>query len=111
MKNASTSYMAFELNCGYHFQTSYKENLGLRSQSKVVDKLAIELKELIAVYRENLQHVQKLPKQYHNKYANPRSYVPGDKVLLNSNYNKTKRNRKLEAKFFQFFHVLYRMGK
>ena len=41
----------------------------------------------------------------------PKSYAPGDKVWLNSKYIKTKRNRKLEAKFFGPFRVLHPVGK
>ena len=38
-KNASIGYTPFELNCGYHPQMSYKEDVDPRSQSKSVDKL------------------------------------------------------------------------
>ncbi len=31
VKNASTSYTSFELNCGYHPKTSYKEDVDPRS--------------------------------------------------------------------------------
>ncbi len=54
MKNTSTGHMPFELNCGYHSQASYKEDVDPHFQSKSVDELATELKELIAVCRENL---------------------------------------------------------
>ncbi len=63
------------------------------------------------VCRENPQHIQELQKQYHNKYAKPRSYAPDKKVWLNSKYIKTKQNRKLEAKFFGLFRVLHLVGK
>ncbi len=63
------------------------------------------------VCRENLQHVQELQKQYHDKHAKPRSYAPGEKVWLNSKYIKTKRNHKLGAKFFEPFRVLHPVGK
>ena len=33
-KNASTNYMLFKLNCGYHSQVSDEENLDPHSQSK-----------------------------------------------------------------------------
>ncbi len=65
----------------------------------------------MTVCRENLQHAQELQKQYHNKHTKPRSYAPGEKVWLNSKYIKTKRNRKLEAKFFGPFRVLHLVGK
>ena len=41
----------------------------------------------------------------------PKSYTPGDKVWLNSKYIKAKQNRKLEAKFFRPFWMLYPIGK
>ncbi len=55
-KNASTGYIPFELNCGFHPRVSYKEDVDPRSQSKSADELATELRELMAVCRENLQH-------------------------------------------------------
>ena len=63
------------------------------------------------VCRENLHHAQELQKRAHDKGVKPRSYLPGDKVWLNSKYIKTKRNRKLEAKFFKLFRVLHPVGK
>ncbi len=111
IKNASTGHMPFELNYGYHPRTSYEEDVDPRSQSKLADELAIELRELMTIYRENLQHAQELQKQYHDKHAKPRSYALGEKVWLNSKYIKTKRNRKLEAKFFGPFRVLHLVRK
>ena len=40
----------------------------------------------------------------------PKSYSLSEKVWLNSKYIKTKRNQKLEAKFFRSFRVLYLVG-
>ncbi len=99
-KNASTGHTPFELNCRYHPQAFYKEDVDPCSQSKSVDKLMTELRELIIVCRENLQHAQEL-----------QSYAPGEKVWLNSKYIKTKQNRKLEAKFFGPFRVLHSVRK
>ncbi len=56
-KNASTGHTPFELNCDYHPRASYEEDVDPRSQSKSVDELATELRELMAVCGENLQHV------------------------------------------------------
>ena len=60
---------------------------------------------------ENLYHAQKLSKQANDKGVKPKSYAPGDKVWLNSKYLKTKRNRKLEAKFYGPFRVPNPVGK
>ena len=63
------------------------------------------------VCQENLHHAQELQKRAHDKGVKPWSYASGKKVWLNSKYIKTKRNRKLEAKFFGPFRVLHPVGK
>lgn len=65
----------------------------------------------MAIYYENLHHAQELSKQAYDKGKKPRNYTFSDKIWLNSKYIKTKWNRKLEAKFFGSFQVLYLMGK
>ena len=55
-KNASTSHMPFELNCGYHPQISYNEDVDPHSQSKLADELSAKLRELMIIYQENLYH-------------------------------------------------------
>ena len=88
-KNASTGYTLFELNCGFSPRVFYKEDVDSSSKLKTADQLATELHTLMFVCRENLQHIQELQKRYHDKYTKPRSYAPGDKVWLNSEYIKT----------------------
>ena len=90
---------------------SYKEDVNPRSQSKSVDKLSAELRKLMIVCRNNLYHAQELQKRAYEKGVKPWSYTPGEKVWLNSKYIKTKRNRKLEAKFFGPFRVFHPVGK
>ena len=53
-------YTTFELNCGYHQYVSYKKDVNPYSKSKAADKLTKELRNLMAAYRENLQHAQEL---------------------------------------------------
>ena len=79
-KNASTCHMPFELNCGYHPRISYEENVNPRSKSKSADDLANDLRKLMIVCRENLQHAQNLQKQAHDKSTKPRSYALDNKV-------------------------------
>ena len=105
--NASTNHTPFEFNYGYYLRISYKEDVDPRFQSKSADKLSVELRELMIVSRENLHHAQKLQKQAHDKGVKPWSYASGGKIRLNSKYIKTKRNRKLKAKFFGPFRVLH----
>ena len=65
----------------------------------------------MTICRDNLHHAQEFQKQAHNKGVKPQSYVPGDKVWLNNKYIKTKRKRKLKAKFFGPFQVLHPVEK
>ena len=88
-KHASTRYTSFELNCGYHPRISYEEDIGSRSRSKAADELIEKLKNLMAIYRENLQHAKKLPKKAYDKGTKPRNYTPGKKIWLKSKYFKT----------------------
>ena len=89
----------------------YEEEIDPRSQSKSADELAEELTELMIICRENLHHAQELQKRAHDKGVKIRSYATSKKVWLNSKFIKTKRNRKLEAKFFGPFRVLHPVGK
>ena len=59
-KNASTGFTLFKLNCEYHPWVSYKEDFDPHSQSKIVEKLSSELRNLMAAYQQNLYHAQKL---------------------------------------------------
>ena len=99
--------MSFEFNCKYYPYVFYKEDVNSRFKSKAADELTEKLRILMAIYRKKLQHIQELQKQSHNMETMSKSYVPNKKVWLNSKYIKTKRNRKLEAKFFRSFRVLH----
>ena len=53
-KYASTWYIPFELNYGYHPRVSYEEDVNLRFRSKAADELTKKLRNLMATCRENL---------------------------------------------------------
>ena len=95
-KNASTGHTPFELTCGYHPCVSYKENLDSHSKLRTAEELSSELQELMTVCQQNFYHTQELQKSAYNKGVKPQSYALGK-------YLKTKRNRKLEAKFLGLF--------
>ena len=69
-KNASTDHTFFELNCGYHPQVFYEEDLDPRSNSKTAKKLSSELRNLMAVCQQNLNHAQELQKRAHDEKSN-----------------------------------------
>ena len=98
-KNVSTGYTLFELNCGYYPRVSYEEDLNSRLKARTAESLSSEHQKLMTMCQQNLHHAQELQKQAYNKGVKPRSYAPGNKVWLSSKHLKTKRNRKLEAKF------------
>ncbi len=110
-KNASIGHTPFELNCSYHPQVFYKEDIDPCSKSKSAAKFSLELQELISICHENFYHAQKLQKRAHNLGLKPRSYVLGNKIWLNSKYIKIKRNQKLETRFFGLFRVLDPVGR
>ena len=87
---ASTGHTPFELNCGYRFWMSYKEDIKLRFKFKSAEDWLAQLLELMTICHENFHHTQKLQKKAHNKGVKPRSYTPSDKVWMNSKYIKTK---------------------
>ena len=110
-KNASFGHTSFKMNCGYYFQVLYKDNVDHCFKSKSVDKLSKKLSKLIIICKKNLYYTQKLQKRAYNKGVKPKSYVPNDKIWLNSKYIKTKPNWNLEVKFFEPFQVFYPVEK
>ena len=42
-KNTNTGHISFKLNCGYHLCVFFKKETNLCSQSKIADKLLVEL--------------------------------------------------------------------
>ena len=89
----------------------YEKEVDPRFQSKLADKLLAKLRKLMIIYCKNLHHAQEVQKQAHDKGVKPWSHTLGKKVWLNSMYIMTKRNHKLEAKFFEPFRVLYLIKK
>ena len=110
-KNASTDHTPFELNCGFYPRVFFEDDVDPCSRSRSADELAKELRELMEICQQNLLHAQELQKRAYDKGIKPRSYASDEKVWLNSKYIKTKRNQKLEAKFFGLFQILHLVEK
>ena len=106
-KHISMGYTPIELNCGYYPPVSYEKDVNPYPGSTSANELTKELRNLMAIYKKNLQHAQKLQKKAHNNGTKPRNYALGKNVWLNSKYIKTKYNRKLETRFFGSFRVLH----
>ena len=56
VKNSSFGYTLFKLNYSYHLYMFYKKNFNFNFKSKLADKLLIDIKELISVYKKNLYY-------------------------------------------------------
>ena len=110
-KNANISHMPFKLNCGYYPCVFFEENTNPCFQLKTAKELSSKLRELIIIYQKNFDYAQELQKQVHDKGVKLRNYALSDKIWLNSKYLKTKRNQKLETKFFGPFWVLHPVDK
>ncbi len=110
-KNASTGHTPFKLNYGYHPRVFFEEDVDPRSRSRSANELAKELRKLIEVCCQNLLHEQEFQKRAHDKRVKSHSYAASQKIWLNSKYIKTKRNKKLESKFFGPFWVIYAVEK
>ena len=63
IKNASTGHMSFELNCGFHPQVFFEDNINSCSRSCSANKLAKELKKLMDICQQKLLYAQKLQKK------------------------------------------------
>ena len=59
------------------------------------------------IYCQNLLYAQKLQNKTLDKRVKSRNCALDKKVWLNSKYIKTKKNKKLENKFFGLFQVFY----
>ena len=55
-ESTSMGYTPFELTGRYYLRVSYKEDIDPHSRSKAADKLTKELRNLMAVCKENLKH-------------------------------------------------------
>lgn len=66
---------------------------------------------MMTVCRKNLYYAQDLQKQTHDKNVEAKSYVPSNKIWLNSKYIKTKQKRKLDVNFFGPIQVLPPLDK
>ena len=89
-KNISFHHTSFVLNYGYLPQIFYKKDVDSYFKSKSANELSVELRELIIICKKNLYYAQKLQKRAYNKDIKPKSYIPDNKVWLNSKYIKTK---------------------
>ena len=59
-KNADTGHMPFKLNCGFHPQVSFKDDVDSHSRFCSANKLAKKLRELIDICQQNLLYAQEL---------------------------------------------------
>lgn len=110
-KNNIINHTSFKLNYYYHPRTSYEKNVDPHLQSKFANKIVIVVRDQIMICKNNLKQTQELEKLFYNKYIKRKSYSSGEKVQFNNKYIKSKRNQKLELKFFDLFKIFQSMKK
>ena len=59
-KNASIGHTFFKLNCGFHPQVFFKDNIDFWSRSCFANKLAKELRAIMNICQQNLLHTQEI---------------------------------------------------
>ena len=79
-KNTNIGQTPFKLNCGFHPQVFFEDNINFRSRSRSANKLIKKLRELMDIYQQNLLHAQELQKKAHDKSMKSQSYVPREKI-------------------------------
>lgn len=110
-KNISTVQTPIEFQCGFYSRVLFKTNVDPYSGSCLAKKLADELRELIKICCQTLLYAQELQKRAQNQGLLSWSYATGEKTWLNSNFIKTKQNRKIEKMFFGQLRILYVVKK
>ena len=83
-KNVSTGHTPFELNCDFHLQVFFKDDVDRRFRSCFANVLVKELRELMDICQQTLFHAQELQKRANDKGVKAWSYAPEEKVWLNS---------------------------
>lgn len=83
-------YKFLKLNYKHHFYIIFKKDTNFYFKSKSANKLAYKLKNLKAIYWENLYYTQKLQKEAQNKGFKPKNYTLSEKVWLNNKHIEIK---------------------
>lgn len=89
-KNVIIWLIFFELNYKYHLCILFKKNINLCLKSKLINKLANKLKNLIIVYKKNFNYTKQFLKQTHNKDVKHKIYSLSDKICSNYKHIKKK---------------------
>lgn len=77
----------------------------------MADKNLAALRKLIKKLKVNFKESQKLQTLYHNLYVNKQIYQMEESVWLSKKHIKTKKNLKLEHKYFNPFKILDEVEK
>lgn len=90
IRNTNTDHTSFKLNYRYYSWISCIKNVDFYSKSKLTDKLLTKPRELIIIYKKNLDYAQKFQKYAYNKSIKRKNYAFGNKIWLNNKYIKIK---------------------
>lgn len=72
-KNLNTGHKPFELNYNNYSYVFYKKDIHPCSKLKLADKLSIELRKLMTIYKKNIYHTQRFQKRVYDKVVKPKA--------------------------------------
>ena len=105
-KNASIDFSLFEVMIDYFSRITFEKPFDSRVKSIFVKTHAKHLNNLIKMCKKVLLTTQKHQKTFVDKHSKFIQFAIKDYVWLRGKNIKTKRNRKLKWKTFEFFEIL-----
>ena len=92
VKNASISHTSLKLNCSYHPQVFFKDNIDFCSKYYFANQTGKRAKKINRYLPIKPIPRSKTPKKLYDKGVKPQNYASGEKIWLNSKYIKIKQN-------------------
>lgn len=104
--HASIGMSPFRANLGYNPRMTFEKDPDPRSRAPAALNQSKELRQLIAVLKDELVDAQRSQARFKDKRSTARTYNRGDMIWLNAKNIKTKRNNKLKHRLFEPFKIL-----
>ena len=110
-KNAITSYMLFELNCGYHPWVLYKEDFDPLLQLKITKELSSKLRELMILACKTFTMHKSFKNGATIRESSPKAMYRVRRFGWVANTSKPSGIASWKPSFWVFFWVLHLVGK
>jgi hypothetical protein len=103
--HVSTNMSSFKINLNYNFRMTFEKNFDSRSRISTTLNHSKKLRQLIAVFKNELIDAQRNQTRFKNKRNTIKTYNKDDMIWLNVKNIKIKRNNKFEHRFFESFKI------